>query len=198
MVETMSPAPGGGGGAAGRSAARTRAASAGGGGGGGGGSGGARILRTPGPIPAMVGGEGGEQEEEFMMTPGAAARAGYHEGAAARAGYHDDNMSEDSVANTPHYPSLSSPSPASSDDTTDTAPRPPSLEEAGGGAASSTAAAAFTTAVINDVAPQMFRIMVAPEGRQLITEVAVGADGCCSPRHMVPCYSIDEGAKCVG
>ena len=115
MVEAVSPAPGGrsgaGGGdsAAGRRAARSRAASAGGGGGGGG-SGGARILRTPGPVPAMVGEVGGEEgdtgeheeEREFMMTPGAAARAGYH----------DDTMSEDSVANTPRHhrhPSVSSP-----------------------------------------------------------------------------------------
>jgi hypothetical protein len=103
----------------------------------------------------MVGGEDGEEggvgeegsQEEFVMTPGAAARAGFHE----------DTMSEDSVANTPRqHHSLSSPSPASSDDTGADAQRPASQA----GASSSAAAAAFTTAVINDVAPQMFRVMV--------------------------------------
>mmetsp|Transcript_12236 Transcript_12236/g.29559 ORF Transcript_12236/g.29559 Transcript_12236/m.29559 type:complete len:178 (-) Transcript_12236:299-832(-) len=85
-----------------------------------------------------------------------------------------DSMSEDSL-----QPSLyHQHSPASSNDTDATttgaaADRATVAAAAGAGATSSAAiAAAFTSAMVNDLAPHVFRVMVAPEGRQLITEVA--------------------------
>ena len=147
-------------------------------------------LQTPGQVPAMVvgrsrDGDGREwsrgeynsaegscregpnespveavaslvHDEELMMTPRPA-------GASRLVVSSGDSMSDDSMFapyGAGHHVINSTSSP-SSDDTSDTIVT-----------ASQTAAAAFTTAVMKDLAPHLFRVMVAPEGRQLITEVA--------------------------
>jgi hypothetical protein len=84
----------------------------------------------------------------------------------------DDAMSEDSLNDRRHHPASS---PSSSDTAADDpvhATRGGARGAAAGTDTSAAAAAAFTSAIVHDVAPHMFRVMVAPEGRQLITEVA--------------------------
>lgn len=131
------------------------------------------VFQTPAPVPEIVGGGGGEAGEggegegvnEMMMTPGVVAANGFVSPG-------DDAMSEDSLNDRRHHPASS---PSSSDTAADDpvhATRGGARGAAAGTDTSAAAAAAFTSAIVHDVAPHMFRVMVAPEGRQLITEVA--------------------------